>query len=289
MIWGFGFIATRWTLIDYDPLWSNSLRYILAALLALPWLIYKKSFSGDWRRHRGAAFAGSVLFLSMYFQVWGLKYTTVAKSGFLTTFYVFFTPLLGMLFFKERYKSTLWALIALALCGVALLGDLKWSGLNRGDLITLGCALLGAMHIVVIGKLAPSIRDPIEFNFTQCFFMGVVGLVLGLVFKGPADLTPLMSLDALWGPTALAGLVFLAVFSSLLAFTMQVLAQQALPPHIVSMVFLLESLFAATFAWWTLGERLSVMNLLGAALVLASVMAIPLFELREKRRRAAFV
>jgi drug/metabolite transporter (DMT)-like permease len=281
-IWGFGFIATRWTLELFDPLWANTLRYVLAGILALPILIMRGSFKGDWRRHRGAVVAGLFLFSCMYLQVWGLVHTTVAKSGFLTTFYVFFTPILGILLFRERYPWTLWFCIALSLIGVALLGDLRFDGLNRGDALTIGCALLGAAHIVVIARLAHTIHDPIEFNFMQCLSMGVIGVPFALLIEGLPPLSELGPMSSILGATPLGGLFFLAVFSSLIAFTMQVVAQKAIPAHLVSMIFLLESLFAAFFGWLVLGEGLSALNMGGAFIILLSVMLAPMIEYKKK-------
>lgn len=277
MVWGLGFVATRWTLDLYDPLWSNSLRYLLAGLMAFPVLVMKGSFKGSLRRHLPALIAGFFLFTCMYLQVWGLNYTTVAKSGFLTTFYVFFTPLLGMLLFKERYPKRLWTLIFTALFGVALLGDLSLDGINRGDFMTLGCAILGAAHILYIGRIAQDISDPIEFNFMQCFSMGVVGSIVAYFFMG----LPPMKLAGY--ELAVGGLFFLAFFSSLLAFTVQVVAQKAIPAHLVSMIFLLESLFAAVFGWVLLDEKLNFLNLIGAVIVLLSVLAMPILLSAKKK------
>lgn len=277
MIWGLGFVATRWTLEVYDPLWSNSLRYLLAGVLALPILIFKGSFKGNFRRHQPALIAGFFLFTCMYLQVWGLNYTSVAKSGFLTTFYVFFTPILGMMLFGERYPKRLWSLIFSALIGVAMLGDLSLDGINRGDFMTLGCAFLSAAHILYIGHIARDIKDPVEFNFMQCFSMGVVGSVVALIFVG------LPPLKIQGHELAIGGLFFLAFFSSLLAFTVQVIAQKAIPAHLVSMIFLLESLFAAAFGWILLDEKLNSLNLIGALVVLASVLAMPVLLSAKKK------
>jgi drug/metabolite transporter (DMT)-like permease len=279
MVWGLGFVATRWTLEVYDPLWSNSLRYLLAGLIALPVLFLKGSFKGNLKRHFPACIAGFFLFTCMYLQVWGLNYTTVAKSGFLTTFYVFFTPLLGMLLFQERYPKRLWTLIFTALLGVAMLGDLSLDGINRGDFMTLGCAILSAAHILYIGRIARNIDDPVEFNFMQCFSMGIVGTFVAFLFMG------LPPLGLKGNELAIGGLFFLAFFSSLLAFTVQVVAQKAIPAHLVSMIFLLESLFAALFGWILLDEKLNALNLGGAIIVLASVLAMPVL-LKAKQKAA---
>lgn len=276
MIWGFGFIATKWTLIEYEALWANSLRYLFSAVFALPILLWKKSFHQFWARQKFALFSGLLLFGCMYLQVLGLEITTVAKSGFLTTFYVLFTPLLSIILFKEKYPTTLWVVVGLSLLGVALMCDLKWESFNLGDLYTLGCAVFGAAHILTIGRLASSIKDPVEFNFMQCFSMGVFGVIGALILEGPPSMAPLLNFNDIFSPSPIAGFLFLSLFSSLLAFSLQIFAQQSLPPHQVALIFLMESPFAAFFAWLILNEGLSLMNMLGAFCVLISVLAVPL-------------
>jgi drug/metabolite transporter (DMT)-like permease len=96
------------------------------------------------------------------------------------------------------------------------------------------------------------------------------------------DLEVLWSWESLIPPGALSAFLFLSLFSSIGAFTVQVYVQQQIPPHIVSMIFLTESVFAAFFGWIFFDERLSVMGMAGALVILMSVSLVPLFTKYEK-------
>ena len=168
LIWGFGFIATRWTFKSFDPLWSNALRFLLAGLLSLPFLLYKKSF---WRTKRNimkkAAISSIFLLGTILFQTMGLNTTTVAKSGFITTLYSLFVPITMMALTGKKYRFSFWCLILIAVAGMALMCNLEIKDLNRGDFLTLLCAISAAFHIMYIGKVASQIDSPVEFNFLQ--------------------------------------------------------------------------------------------------------------------------
>ena len=166
-IWGFGFVAARWTFQAFDPLWSTALRFMLAGLLSLPFLFYKKSF---WRKDnilKKAMTSSVFLFGTLLFQTIGLTITTVAKSGFITTLYSLFIPITMMALTGKKYRKTFWSLILMALFGMALMCNLEVKDLNKGDFITLLCSLSASFHIMYIGKVASEISSPIEFNFLQ--------------------------------------------------------------------------------------------------------------------------
>jgi drug/metabolite transporter (DMT)-like permease len=271
-IWGFGFIATRWTLTAFDPFWATALRFSLAGLLSLPFLLYKKSF---WRKKnilKKAAISSVFLLGTLLFQTLGLNSTTVAKSGFITTLYALFIPLIMMLFAKKKYRSSFWALVVMALAGMALMCNLEVKDLNRGDFLTLMCSLCAAFHIMYIGKVANAIESPVEFNFLQNFFVALFSLTFALIIKGGApDCSSLLNFHS----PALRGLLFLGVVSSMISFTIQVVAQKKIPPHIAGLIFLMESPFAAVFGFLVFKESLSPMNLFGAVMIMLSVLLVP--------------
>ncbi|MBC7540896.1 MAG: DMT family transporter [Bacteriovorax sp.] len=272
-IWGFGFIATRWTFQVFDPFWSNALRFSLAALLSIPFLLYKKSF---WRKKNilKKAMLSSVFLLgTLLFQTLGLTSTTVAKSGFITTLYSLFIPLTMMAFTGKKYRGTFWGLIFMALVGMALMCNLEVKDLNKGDFLTLLCAISAAFHIMYIGIVASEIPSAIEFNFLQNIFVAIFSVIIALIFKGPVDLTPLADYHS----DAVKGLLFLGVISSLISFTIQVVAQKKIPAHIAGLIFLMESPFAALFGYLVLKELLNPLNLLGAFLIIMSVLLVPVF------------
>lgn len=272
-IWGFGFIGTRWTFSAFDPYWSNALRFSLAGILSLPFLLYKKTF---WRKKKILlkALISSVFLLgTLLLQTLGLTSTTVAKSGFITTLYSLFIPLVMMAIFGKKYRSTFWMLILIALFGMALMCNLEITDLNKGDFLTLLCAVSAAFHIIYIGRIANIIESAVEFNFLQNFFVAIFSIVIALFFGGAVDLAPLLDVHS----EAVRGLLFLGIVSSMIAFTIQVLAQQKIPVHIAGLIFLMESPFAALFGYLIFREKLSVLNMIGASMIMLSVLLVPVF------------
>lgn len=269
-IWGYGFIATRWTLQGLDPYWSNALRFGLAGLLSLPILLFKKSFTRKSNILKKSFISSLFLLGILLFQTIGLSMTTVAKSGFITTLYTLFIPITTMFIFGKKYRASFWFLIFMALIGMALMCNLEMQDINKGDLFTLLCSFCGAFHIIYVGHVANSIESPLEFNFLQNFFVGVLSLPIALIFSGPIALSGVLSNEMV-----IKGLLFLSVVSSMISFTVQVVAQKKIPDHIAGLVFLMESPFAAFFGFIVLGEVLNGMNLVGAGLIILSVLLVP--------------
>lgn len=269
VIWGYAFVAARLVLDVYDPYWTNALRFLLAGSLSLPYLLYINAFKRQKRILKEGFIASLFLLGILLFQTLGLTHTSVARSGFITTLYAFFVPMISMIFFKKRFKSSFWILVLLSLVGMAFMCNLDFKNLNRGDFFTLLCALSGAGHIMYVGKVAKYVENPIEFNFLQNIFMGVMATSIALLMSGP------LSIHLIFEERALEGLLFLGIISSMISFTAQVIAQKKIPDHIAGLIFLMESPFAAFFGYVVLGEKLSSLNLLGAGLIVLAMILIP--------------
>ena len=91
-------------------------------------------------------------------------------------------------------------------------------------------------------------------------------------------------IELLWTASSLSGLLFLSFFSSIVAFSIQVHAQKSLPPHIVGLIFLLESPFAALFGYLFLQEKLNIQNIIGGGLVMVAGGLLPFFEMQRKKK-----
>lgn len=272
-IWGFGFIGTRWTFSTFDPYWSTALRFCLAAILSIPFLIYKKSF---WRKKniiKQAMISSIFLLGTLLFQTLGLNTTTVAKSGFITTLYSLFIPITMMALTGKRYRATFWVLIFMALIGMALMCNLEIKDLNQGDFLTLLCAIFAAFHIMYIGHVSHQIESPVEFNFLQNVFVALFSMPIAFIARGPISLHPLTDFHS----EAVKGLLYLSIISSMVSFTIQVVAQKKIPAHIAGLIFLMESPFAAMFGYFVFREILNPLNLAGAGLIMLSVILVPVF------------
>lgn len=292
-LWGFGFVAAVWALRVMGPLTVTALRFVIAIAAGFTIAFLVPSL----RRHLSlsalnlALIPGLLLSSLLILQTWGLQYTTATKSSFITTLYVLFVPILERLLLKRSLPRFHLPLVALALGGVALIcdipgtlaGEIRNSSWNRGDLLTLLCAIAASAHILWFAVIRDRIEEPFTFNLMQSLWAGAAPLSLALWLEQPwSTLESLMPAslmkergDSLIG---LIGLLSLALGSTLVAFTLQVRAQKVISPTLASLLFLLESPFATLFAIHLLGESLRTEQWVGAGLIMIAVVVSTIFD-----------
>ncbi len=260
-LWGFGFIAVRWGLEGFGPYWVNALRFALSFIAGVPlfYLIVGRR-ARLWADFKLSRNAGLWLGISLILQAIGLQYTSVTKSGFITCLYVVFVPPIGRLFYGTRTRLAHYFWVFVALVGAALICELTSLKANLGDFLTLLCALAVALQILEVDRAAPKAASGFGYTLHQCLWAGMIPLVGALLLETfPGTEPPAI---------ALVGIAVLAFGSSLLAFTIQVRTQKVLSPAIVSLLFLLESPFAAFFAFWFFGESFTLTQMVGGGLIL---------------------
>ena len=119
--WGFGFVAARWALEALNANEVTLVRFAVAAAVGLPFTLTKRARQ-VWKQNLRWSFVPAIFLLgTLIFQTWGLNYTTSTKSGFITTLYVVFVPLLEAGLNKGRMPRSLWVCVAGALLGTALI------------------------------------------------------------------------------------------------------------------------------------------------------------------------
>lgn len=277
IIWGASFTLVRWALDDFSATTLMFWRFIIAFLLgeALHYLFNRKLFHASWGDARAAMWAGFFLGLSLFFQTYGLNFTTATNSGFITSLYVVMIPILGALFFKQKIFPRHLLLSLMAFAGMGFLLNLKDFNLAQGELLTLVAALTAAFQIIFIGKTAVHTKSAFRFNTYQTFWSWVT-LLPFLVFEVRAKDIPLWPEQVHFH--SVASVVALAVFVSLLAFYLQVRAQKVLSTTTSSMLCLLEGPFAFLFAAYFLTERLNPIQFLGAFIILLSCALSVVFD-----------
>jgi len=189
--------------------------------------------------------------------------TTVSRSSFLTGLYAVFTPLLGVVFGRRLRASHVGA-AALALAGLWLLARPEQGAgvsLSRGDLLTLGCAVACAAQILAADRVAGQ-ADSLALNFWQLAGVAVLSIAAAAIFEG----RPVIH----WTPGLVAAQAYVVIFSSLVAFTLQLHAQRRLSATAAAMIFLLEAPFGALAGYLVSGDRLTAIQGLGALIMLAA-------------------
>lgn len=268
--WGFGFIAVLWAIPAVGPFTISLIRFVGAFVIGMAIWIFSSEFRSrdSVAQFRLALIPGILLASTILFQTWGLKFTTATKSGFITCLYVVMVPLVEGIVLRRPIRRLHYLFAALAVLGTSLIADLQFHKINFGDLLTLICAVMATFQILWLGHVGSKVKHPFAFNSYQCFWAAVPALPLALT----TETWPHLSLFTwkVW-----AGLGSLTLGSTVLAFFLQVRAQQRLSPSVASLLFLLESPFAALFAALVLRESLTWSQAIGAGLIfIASLGAI---------------
>jgi drug/metabolite transporter (DMT)-like permease len=205
---------------------------------------------------------GLLLWVLYVAQTWGLGVTTASNSGFITGMFIIFIPLLSYLMHERRPTAGQLVAVAIAVAGLYLLtGGIR--GLNSGDVLTLLAAVTYALHVMLTGRYSSRGLDPYVLCFQQMLITGGLSLLLAGILRLPFGISTSYALGAI---------IFLAIFPSLSAFLIQLLAQRSVPELRVSLIFTLEPVFGALFAWTLGGEQPILLRALGGVLIVAAML-----------------
>ena len=218
----------------------------------------------------GGICCGLALFVASNLQQIGIQYTTVGKAGFITALYIVMVPVFGI-FLKKRAGIRVWVSVALAVAGLYLLCITDRLALGKGDILVLLCAVVFAVHILVVDHFSAK-ADGVRMSCIQFLVCGLLSGVCMLIMERPE--MPLI-LQA-WQPILYAG-----VFSCGVGYTLQIVGQKGTDPTVASLILSLESVVSVLAGWLLLGQRLSVRELGGCALMFAAILLAQLPERRQ--------
>lgn len=232
-------------------------RFTVGALVLAP-LAWRRTASEHEVRH--GLIAGGAMLGGFVLQTYGLRYTTSARSAFLTYMLVVIVPLIESLILRRRPRLTTLAGGLLAVLGLALLTSPSGGGggLGLGEVLTIGCAVCFASHIVILGRVAPS-HDPVRLTFIQL-------VVVALCCAGPALGTGLAGFDGEVG----WAVIYTGAGVTALAFVLMVGAQRVVPPSRAALLLLIEPVAAALLGVAS-GEHLGWLGAAGAGVILGAI------------------
>lgn len=276
-IWGMGFVAQSKAMDAIGPLLFMALRFLIAtaALAPFAFIEARKAEAPVARKSLiGFVACGAALFAGMTAQQYGLLTTSVTNSGFLTGLYVVFTPVLAVVSTRRAPHPVIWPAALSALFGIWLLSGGALVSLKTGDLLTILCALLCACQVVLIGIHAPQSGRPLALSLVQFAVCAVLGSLAAATFE-PIHWEAIRA--------ALPEILYAGVFSSGLAFTLQVVGQRYTTASQAAIFLSTEALFAALFGMIFLGEHLGLERALGCLFIFAAILAVELLPLYFRR------
>lgn len=282
-IWGTAFVAQSMGMDHMGPFVFNGIRNGIAGVVLLPviWLLpkimkeeKKVSVKSGKDLILGGCICGFFLFGGSSLQQVGIQYTTVGKAGFIVTFYIVLVPLFGV-FLGKKMGWKIWVSVALAVAGLYFLCLTETFTIGIGDLLSFLSAVAFSFHILAVDHFAPKV-DGTKLACIQFFFCGLI-CVFPAVFTESFHLSMLRD--------GLIPLLYAAVLSSGVGFTLQIIAQKDVNPAIASLILSLEATFSILAGWVILGERLADREKLGCLLMFAAILLVQLPETDKLLRR----
>ena len=274
LIWGTAFVAQSVGNI-MGPFTFNCLRSLLGGLVLIPFIKYfYKGIKPDITTIKGGICCGLCLFAASNLQQYGLLYTSPGKAGFITAGYILIVPILG-LFVGKRISARIAAAVVAALVGLYLLCIPVGEGMsiNRGDMLCMICALVFSLHIITIDHFAPK-AEGVKMACIQFLVCSALSAVLMLLFEEP---------DPKSIAEGIIPLIYAGVFSSGVAYTLQIVGQPGVNPTIASLILSLESCIAVIAGWLILGEGMNTREVTGCIIMFAAIIITQLPQKAKKK------
>ncbi|MGH4051428.1 MAG: DMT family transporter [Clostridium sp.] len=260
LVWGGGFIAVKGALDSVSPFYIVALRFGISVLIML--LIFRNKIKLITKRDlKIGTMVGFLLFLGFAAQTIGMKYTTAGKNAFLTGTNVVIVPFLYWAISKK--KPDVYSLISAFLCfvGIGLLTLGSRMHFSIGDSLTLLCAVFFAAHIVAVGFFAKKV-DVIILVIIQLGSAAVFSIIAALIFEPkpqPLNLDTILAIG------------YLGIFSTMLAFLVQNVAQKYTTASHAAIILCLESVFGSILSVIILDEIFTPKMVLGCLIIFIAI------------------
>jgi len=290
VIWGMAFVFQSKGMEYMDPLTFNGVRSLIGAASLLVFVLLRNRFTQqslkdlDWKLTiKAGVCCGIALTIASTLQQYGIVQTSVGKAGFITTLYIIFVPIAGLLF-GRRVSKIVWVAAVMAAIGMYLLCMNESFSVNMGDVLVFICALFFTAHIMIIDYFSPK-TDGVVISLIQFAVCGIVCMTGAFLFGNPA-----------WSQitSGVSTLLYAGVMSCGVAYTLQIVGQKGVNPTVAALLMSLESVVAtvAGVVAYRIGflksdQTMTLRQVAGCVIVFGAVILVQLpREWFEKKRKA---
>ncbi len=280
-VWGITFVFQSIAAKYMDAYSVLFLRSIIGSITLLPFVIYslkREKEAGIRYKKKDLLLSGLIcgLFLTLasLCQQIGLESTSASKTGFITAVYIILVPIFGIFMKKKLHINTLIAVI-FAFLGLFFLSYNFGEGLsfNVSDLIILLGAVLFAGQILTIDHYCSKV-NVLLLSMEQLIVQAIVSLIAGFIIKGNTFL-----ISNTYNVESIISILFIGIFSSAIAYTLQMFGQRGYDPSKASIILSMESVFSSICAiiiytfykFSDVDQYMSVSQIIGAVLVFTGV------------------
>ena len=266
ILWGMGFVTVKIGLnAGMNTFYLMWLRF-LGSFVLLSILFRKKIKKVSKDDLKAGVILGIIQYFGYVFQTYGAAHTTVGKNAFFTAINVIIVPYIFWMLNKKRPDIFSFSASIICMIGVGIMsldGNLSFTHLNKGDVMTIISAFFFALQVAYTGYFGRKVH-PMNLVLLQM-------LVGGLLFAGTQFATSgLREVIPLHGETLMA-IIYAVVFSTAIPMLLQIYCQRLTTATRASILMSTESMFAPIFAFLVLGEMMTLRVALGAVFILFSV------------------
>ncbi len=260
--WGATFSAVRDALAYVSPFLWLGLRFLLGGLVLLPFC-WRHLSRLDGRGWRDGLILGFFMFSGFALQTAGLIYTTASRSAFITGLAVVLVPPMSIVLLRSKLDPWQILGVLLAAVGLYLMSRPESGGFNQGDLYTALCAVCFALVVVLVQRYTDR-HHPLGLIMVQILAtVGLSGLMLALAE------TPRL----VWSFTLIPDILATGVLATAGSLVIQFYWQRRTSPVRAAVIYTLEPVFAAGFAYLLLGETMGGRAWAGAGLILVGMLS----------------
>ena len=178
-------------------------------------------------------------------------------------------PLFLVISGRQKISNRIWYSVILALSGLFMLLDPLNSGIKTGDIITFGCAICFASHIILQDESVKKNVDIFRFFLAQIGIVCILSFLCSLIFE-PVSLLSSMHPN-FWSITLIKALLINGILATTVAIMIMVWAQKIVSPSQTAIFFSLEPFFAALFSWYLIGEKIGLYGCIGGLIIIGAI------------------
>ena len=282
-IWGTAFVAQRQGVEILDPCTYNGIRSFFGCMALMPVILFmdfKAKKNNTYVKDNpkllalGGIVCGVILFLASTVQTAALIDADEGKAGFMTALYLIIVPILGI-FIGKKIRPVVWLCVVFATLGLYFLCVKEGTSFSfdKSEILLLLCALIFAFHIMAVDYFSPRLNG-VKLSFIQFLVVGLISLVYIVLIDKP-QMSDIIK--------CALPIIYAGVFSSGIAYTLQIVAQKDTEPAVASIIMSMESLFALLAGIVVSGNQPGIREIIGCIFMLAAIILVELPEKKKER------
>ncbi|WP_244835187.1 DMT family transporter [Clostridium sp. BJN0001] len=281
VIWGFAFAFQSVAMDKIGPCTFLAARSLVGGIFLVPCVYIINFFNTDTKKNEknfnkkeliiASTICGIIIFAASLVQQVGIIYTSVGKSGFITALYIVIVPILGIAL-KKKAGLKVWFSVLLSGIGLYFLCINESFSINIGDILTLICAFLFSIDILVVDYFSKRVNG-VKMSCIQFLVCGFISLVVAFIFEKP-EISQLIQ--------AVIPILYAGVLSSGVGYTFQIIAQKDTSPVVASLIMSLESVFSVIGGFLILGETLTEKEITGCILMFSAIILSQIPDIKLK-------